>query len=285
MADNDVEIDLTEHSSEEKEEEEEVDKTECYICLGTDGPFVRPCSNTRCTIRGHKECIAKQAQKTNDKCPCSTKFVSTSKVDRKRCWSLCCHRFIKVFLHLFIMIGGSIATVLMALGKTVVNPWIQCGPRYEVHPCDDGAVGTIFFTFLFFPLFWQFHCRCNPNVDKCCRYHIFKCDDLKDRMIFKSKLTMFIMLLGANLLVIFAHLIGYFPIKYYFHKDDFFTWRTSLAGFIIYAMIIALLLLALAIWCIYKCIEDSAIQNYGVTEYGVAVDTSEDLPEDTPLVV
>ena len=80
------------------------------------------------------------------------------------------------------------------------------------------------------------------------------------------------MFLIANTLIFVAHGIGYPIIRFYFHKDEFFTWRTSLAGFVVYTIIIVSGLIVLAIWRIYNCVEDNARKYYGELEYGVHVE-------------
>ena len=77
------------------------------------------------------------------------------------------------------------------------------------------------------------------------------------------------MLLFSWLFVIFAHIIGYPIIKYIYNKDDFFTWRTSLAGFIVYYIIIAsILVFSIIFCCIYHIchytIDKSSKQHFGV---------------------
>lgn len=243
----------------------------CYICLQSTGNFVRPCDNTKCSARCHRECIATQISYNNAKCGvCKQHIVKKpGEINRKKCWGMCCYNFIKVLYDLCMLTIGSIIVFLMALGKTITVPWVNCG---KVSPCDDGAVGTIFFVVPFLAMFWQFRlCKCEG---KCCVYHIFICESIKHRMKCKSRLTIFIMFLIANMLVFVAHGIGYPIIRFYFHKDEFFTWRTSLAGFVIYAIIIAAGLICFVIYCIYYCIEDHAMRTYGEIEYGV------DVPED-----
>lgn len=282
MSDNDdnVKIDLS------LSEESSSDKPNCYICKGTDGILVRPCTNSKCNARAHRACISQQVLKTksknNDKCACSNKIAQTSKVNRKMCWSVCCYNLAKLLSFIFLFFGSMLSVVLMALGNTITMEWIKC-QNGKVSPCDDGAAGTIFFSFLFFPLFLQFHCKDNYG-DKCCSYNIFRRCGIENKVPHKSKLTMLIMLLITHGLIFLAHCIGHPIIKYYFHKDVFFTWRTSLAGFIVYSMIIALALIVWTTYCIYFCVEDCAARSFAEVEYGVEVKEIEE-SEDSPLVM
>ncbi len=59
------------------------------------------------------------------------------------------------------------------------------------------------------------------------------------------------------LIVSLAHIIGYPIIKFIFNRDDFFTWRTSLAGLVVYYIILGIILLIIIIAksapAIYNC--------------------------------
>ena len=59
-----------------------------------------------------------------------------------------------------------------------------------------------------------------------------------------------------------------------FNMDVFFTWRTSLAGFVVYTILLAIVGIILLIRAILKCIMKWSLnkfQNY-TEEYGIMVD-------------
>lgn len=236
----------------------------CYVCLGTDGPFVRPCNNQRCSARLHPHCIKEQIETNSklNKCGVCKNNIVTNKgknINIKKCFE----KYLKG-IYLFVMMTfGSSSLFIMALGNTTTAPWIHCGTFGQVHPCDDGAIGTLFFVLPFLALFWQFRC--------CCKYNIIKCESLKDKIRYKSYITMFLMLLLANSLIFFAHVIGHPIIKYMFGRDVFFTWRTSLAGFIVYAIVLTVIGIGFCVYGVGTCIKVDMEERFGEMDYGIAI--------------
>jgi hypothetical protein len=166
----------------------------------------------------------------------------------------------KVLLTAIIISIGSSSIVLLSLGKTVTNwtrctgclpePWPECTNCDSDHykddcnpsKCDDLGCITIVMALVLALSFWQF-----PPYR--CKYHIFCCGDFTKKIKWKPYLTMLIMYLVAVGLVLLAHGIGYGINMSLFKIDEFFTWRTSLTGFTLYAI------LAFGLFAIAICVE------------------------------
>lgn len=76
------------------------------------------------------------------------------------------------------------------------------------------------------------------------------------------------MFLISNGLIVLAHLIGHPIVKSLFGKDVFYTWRTSLAGIIVYTIIIVVGLIGLTIYSIGRCLLIDAQERFYEPEYG-----------------
>ena len=250
----------------------------CYICLTNEKNLRRPCGNTQCTARICFECITKQYQTENKKCGiCQSAIVKTE--NKKFDLSTCCEWYIKLFYILFMTIGGSIGLVLLALGRTVTTPWIECGPPDKT-PCDSlGAGWLIFFVLVFSLMFWQFPLcyMTNTKNDKlfyCWKYNIFCCKSIKNKIRYKSYITMAIMYVIACLLILLAHLIGYPIVKSLFGHNLPFSWRSCVAGMLVYCIIVGFIILCLIIFGTVRCIYRSTVDNFSAveTDFGVIVD-------------
>jgi hypothetical protein len=263
----------------------------CYVCFSEVGQLLRPCVNQNCNARICKECLVKQVKIRNEnsrKCGICRENIAVRKgpVNKYRCFE----KYLKVFYVWFMLLGGSVLTFLNAFGKSVGWHLIDCGYVKE-GPCDSGLAGTFFLTIPFLMIFWQGHifegcgrydrhlcCNCYGSFNFCCakgkgywRYNIFCCGNLKKTLKYKSYITMFVMFLFANSLITIAHCIGYPIILHQFSKDEFYTWRTSLAGFVVYIIAIATGLLSWLIYGIYKCLLWNAENQFSEDEYGVVV--------------
>ena len=208
--------------------------TVCYACLSdseslVDKDLVRPCTNEKCTARIHKECLAQQLKSDIEKCGICQSPIHVNE-DTEFNKTRCIMYLLKLLNHILILLIGPIALILLALGKTIGN-WQSCYKFRSDIICDDGAIGAMFFTILLWPLFFQ--------VPFCkIKYHIFCCESIKQKLKCKSTITMNIMFVITCGLVILAHCIGYPVIKYMYKMDVFFTWRTSLAGFVCYLIVV-----------------------------------------------
>lgn len=250
----------------------------CYICLNGTGQLVRPCNNNLCSARCHQDCLKKQVVYNKPKCGiCQGRIVRNAK---KINVNKCCKTYMKL-IYVFLMISiGSALTIMNALGKTVATTWIQC---HISTPCDDGAVLTILLTLFFFCMsFWQGHlwscgrdtpcCDCT-SCKKCCVYDIFCCGTLRSQLKYKSYMTIFIMFLISNSLICLAHMIGYPIIKHLYGKDDFFTWRTSLAGYVVYMIIGGIGIIGFLLYAIFICIRQATENEFGEINYGIVIES------------
>lgn len=252
----------------------------CYVCLDTEkrDPLVKPCSTLNCSAVAHDICIEQQYQSENLKCGiCRAPVIKNS--NRVFNTKKCCISYIKLLYTMFMVIGGSILLILLSLGTTVKS-FVLCGDHKEVHPCDTGAIGTILLTLPYILLFFQIPWGC-------CRYNIFCC--LKDKPKYKPYLTMGIMFFVSSLLILLAHGIGYPIIKHMFGMDVFFTWRTSLAGTIVYAIIIGTILICSIVLCVIQNIHKATTYKFTETEvnYGTLVEvpqTNETIIDIDPTV-
>ena len=272
-----------EHSKLQSDTEISITKYECYVCKEMKDYVVRPCNNSKCSAIICRECIKQQVGTYQDnKCGvCREPIVIVKRGEIN--YTKCLESYIKIFYVIFMFFGGAIITFLNALGKTINIRWINC----DVSPCDDGAVGTIFFVILFLIPIWQGHLTCCKGNDvgckcigcsedrcrhnKCCRYDIFCCSSLRQKLKYKSYLTILIMFFISNALIALAHVIGQPIIKSMFNKDDVYTWRTSLAGFVVYTGLLIVILIGFMIYGIYACLKNDAENRFKDMEYGVSI--------------
>jgi preprotein translocase subunit SecG len=148
------------------------------------------------------------------------------------------YTWLKILFTTIMILVGSSSVVFLSLGKTIGN-WTRCtncipqqySKDCDYFKCDDFAGFTIGIALMLSFLFWQFP----PSSRK---YHIFCCGDFANKLRWKPYLTMLIMYLIVIGLVLLAHGIGYGLLNHLYHVNEFFTWRTSLAGFQIYTAII-----------------------------------------------
>ena len=238
----------------------------CYACLSeseslVDKDLVRPCTNENCTARIHKECLAQQLKSDIKMCGICQSPIHVNE-DTEFNKTNCVIYFLKRICNILILLIGPSVLILLALGKTITN-WQSCsGPSNG--PCDDWAIGTIFFTVLLWPLFFQFQI-CD------CKYHIFCCASIKQKLKWKSIITMNIMFVISCGLVILAHCIGYPIIKYMFELDEFFTWRTSLAGFVCYSIIVGCGIIIIIIIGICIRLRDYATKKFSEPKFSYGV--------------
>lgn len=246
--------------------EETINIETCYVCEKSEGELFRPCGTTTCTSRAHRACIELQS-KAGKKCECQGPIVCIA--NKNFNLTKCCELYTKIFYAIFMVICGPISVILLSLGKTFIRPWITCPPGPPNYAtCDDLGVLLIFISLPLGMMFYQF--------PPCCEYSIFCCGPLKQIIKWKSQLTTSILYLLSYGLVILAHGIGYGIIKSMFGIDEFFTWRTSMAGFVVYYIICATIIVVTIIICTCCCIYTSTVDNFTETNYdfGVVIDTT-----------
>lgn len=253
------------------------DQNICYACFTNEKKLLRPCNNTLCTARLCEDCLMKQYSTKNIKCGICRSPFSVTQISEEFDASECCSWYTKFFYMFFMMIGGLVGLVLLALARTVTNPWVQC--EKNVSPCDDGAMGLIIFTLLFALMYFQFplchDADCSRGIPgRCCKYNIFCWFTNKNKIKHKSYLTMAIMYFFACMLILLAHGIGYPIVKSVYGYDLPFTWRSSLAGFVVYFIIIGFILVGLIIFGIGYCIYSNTRNNFSGRKeiIGVIVD-------------
>lgn len=257
----------------------------CYACLEVKNRMIKLCKTDGCNGRICNECVKKQIQTKNNKCGlCRGDAVISYAINFKKCGLA----YGKGIYLGFMFVLGIISVFLNALGKTVVTPWIKCKGGVN-ETCDDLGVLLIFLTFPFVLLFFQgfccdsccFCCDCcywGNNKRKCWRYDLFCCS-FRDKIKYKTYITLFLMICISNILIMFAHFIGYFIVKHKFGKDDFYTWRTSLAGIVVFWMIIGVGILGFLIYGIYNCLMFDAENRFGNPEYGQVMEDEFDMGE------
>ncbi len=265
----------------------------CYACLEMKDNMVKPCDTKSCKARLCSECIKKQVDTNNDKCGICRNPIVIKRGEFNR--TKFCKKLAKISYFWFLIVFGSAFTFLMALGNILQNPLVRCISFVECNnksmcdynmkrPCDDGSMVTLISTIPFILLFSQGHfINCCCNDPKFWKYNIFCCGNLREKLRFKSYLTMTIMFFVSNGLIVVAHLIGKPLIKDKFNIDNTFTWRTSLAGFVVYAIIIAIIIVLYLIYKIgtvifelYKSIIEYIEHKFSDNEYGLVINEDED---------
>ena len=206
----------------------------CYVCLlGSESEpllekdLVRPCTNEKCTAKIHKRCLVQQLKSNIKKCGICQSPIHVNK-DTKINKMRCVMYSLKRLNNILILFIGPIVLILLTLGNTIGN-WQDCNRTNPGLPCDANAIPTLLITMLLWALFFQF-----PFFKS--KYHIFCCESIKQKLKWKSTITMNIMFVITCGLVVLAHCIGYPIIKYMYEMDVFFTWRSALAGFACYAI-------------------------------------------------
>jgi hypothetical protein len=257
------------------------DNYQCYACLEVKNRMIKLCQTDGCTGRICNECVTQQIRNKDKKCGlCRGDAIVSYTINLKKCGVA----YGKMIYLWFMFVVGSISIFLNALGKTVVGPWIRCGGG-DVN-CDDLGVLLIFLTFPFLLLFFQNFCCNDCNCCPCCynskrkcwRYDLFCCS-FRDKIKYKTYISLFLMICITNIVIMIAHFIGYFIVKYKFGRDDFYTWRTSLAGFVVYWIVIGFGILCFVIYHIYECLMFDAGERFGKVEYGQVMGDEFDMGE------
>jgi hypothetical protein len=239
--------------------------SECYACLEVKPKMLKPCPNKLCNARICSDCIHEQIKNNNDRCGlCREPIIINSNINVQKCLLT----YLKLIFISVMYIGGSVSVVYSLLGNTVRN-WIKCNNYKDF--CDDGAYLLMIPTLFYIGVFMQGHlwrCCCPSGKYK---YNVFCCG-FSEKIKCKTPLTIFIMICVSNLLIFFGHIMGSPFIKYFYGKDLFYTWRTSVAGFIIYVCGIGLVVLMWIAIGLYNCIMKDAEERFGAPEYGQLLD-------------
>jgi hypothetical protein len=197
-------------------------ESECYICNKIDNDLIKPCNNSDCSVMAHYDCLKYNYESNEKHCICENQIATRNIIQfNKYKWLKYCFGLIYTFL---MIVGGSTLNIMLALGKTI-NSW-------NMH--SDQIYWTVFAVLPFCILTWQL-----PQIPLCTgywRYNIFCCKNTK----VLAYLTMFIMTLFLSGLIMVAHAIDHLI----YNGDDFFTWRSSLVGFIVYYIVIGIMLLS-----------------------------------------
>lgn len=238
----------------------------CNLCNQLGIKLIKSCNNPKCLAKSHSKCLTVQHKLGNTSCKLCKKSIKIKKEFNK----IKCLKFYFGIIYTFLMlIGGSIAIVLLSLGKTV-NSWVTSGCNVwkegqNPNPCDNGALFTILCVLPFIFSIWQIpqlYCGSNSYY----RYNIFFCLKPYKNTKGRAYVSMAILFLILNSIVILAHVIGYPIIKFIFNKDDFFTWRTSLAGFVVYYIILGTILLIIIITSSVFAIYNRTIEKFSETQ-------------------
>lgn len=233
---------------------------QCYVCTGEEGVLVRPCQNDKCSARVHETCLEKQCQ--NDKkcgnCRENVIIIATGKFELVSC------------LETFILrtLLTSVYPILLFL-LTMGNSLIIC------NDCSKGFLQGQLFYYVMSPIVTVMITilyYCSSFGDKINALHHVQKFKQGDKLLKTFYIILFYLV--SVVLVMAAHGIGYPILKQHFEIDEFFTWRTASAGYGIYCVIGALLLLCytiinIIIYC-YQSVKDDFYQTE--TKFGVLID-------------
>ena len=202
----------------------------CYICLSSKEPLVYPCK--QCHAPVHEDCIQKQID-YDTKCGTCKKNLPLK--EQKTLNTQGCYRDIGLlFLSIFFFAYQIVGINLLIVGSGIGN--------------NDFNIESIFSMMLYMPM--MFLLQCPPWF----HYNLFFWEeDYYNENLKKSVLTIIGIIILEPIVIMFGHGVGYPIVRYMFGYDEFFTWRTSMAGgVVVYAILIFLSI----IWCIKKGIID-----------------------------
>lgn len=224
----------------------------CYICLSDKPPLVVACDE--CDAPVHQKCINEQVRQGNNECGKCREELDYNKVDSIN-YNECGKDTLMGIVTIFYWIITLVGLPLLGLGKSVAD-------------FEDGGIGTIFMTIGFSALFLQ----CPP----CCGYTIafnkwihWDCQCIQNRYYegrYKNVVTMLILALFQILVILISHCIGYPIILWVFDINEFFTWRTSMAGYVCILILIigVITILIFVFWC-----RDIIKKQYGKSQVNV----------------
>jgi hypothetical protein len=229
------------------------EKDLCYICLDHKGTLVAPC--TQCNALVHKKCIQEQLDRKNYTCgACQKRFETENK--RKVNYHDCRGGFGYIVLMIILTITNWIGMPLLYFGTTVTDfdsmalasfllllPVIItistsqfpcCGQWYWTDPC------------------WRWYTVCCANNGCCCVNHHYNGWN-KKKYVIQSIMAVVLEIV----LVVVSHLIGNPILIWLYDIDEWFTWRTSLAGLVAcYIVVGILMILYFGLCCPLCCLLD-----------------------------
>lgn len=197
----------------------------CYICFEETKPLVRPCTNTICTYRAHPSCIGEQ-YKSLKKCgACGSSIIKRTQFNKFKCFNFC-HKLLVSLLSCMAFLLGSPIIIVLSLGKSPIDIKSCSDNQFEAGEvgCENKAVFNIIVSLILsIPFLFHF-------VDSLfCQESQFVKDNNNKHGFHMMMLRLFI---APIIYILLCHGIGHLTIKYILGIDEFFTWRTSLIGYI-----------------------------------------------------
>lgn len=245
--------------------------SKCYICQEESTKLISICV---CKARIHQKCFNQQIKNEVNECGlCRRKLIYTQ---RKKC------NFGKCLwqngLSLFYWLFQSGGVPLLFFGKSLFTPGSEWG--WVLAFAIIMAVGMI--GMWIFPTccyFWTCCLNFDKNTDdeatgkQCCFCNQYVCgpSDLDHDPTEKDysaayKLMLLTMALEVPL-VMTMHTLGLGVNKLLWHRSDFLTWRSSVAGVMTCLIFFLTGCLFWGVWILIRCLKKYVIKQYGETEY------------------
>lgn len=228
----------------------------CYICHGPHNKkeeLVMPCD--QCNAYVHMKCIQEQLEKKDYNCGnCRKKFETTTKkqFDRTRCLNGCGYGMIIVIMAIINCIG----LPLLYLGSSITDfGWIQFAALLLLVPpvvyttthhsqCCCAWYWTV-------PC-WRWYTVCVTESSCICTGYGMQ-DFTKKMNVIQLVVTVAIEIV----IVVSGHLIGNPILIWLYDIDEWFTWRTGLAGLVVwYIVLTTLLIIYFGCYCLALCFID-----------------------------
>lgn len=214
----------------------------CYQCQKEDFRLIKPCDNPDCEARIHEQCLKKQIEEGNDKCDKCKQNIVITKVEKFRL-GICCTNTFTPFLAIIIFILGAISPGLLIFGTTVAN-------KNEL-PSNNGWVVAVILVSVLSGLI---------GLGNVLLMGIILTDSKKDwinyariidvKYIKYNSLTISLILIINYVTILICHLLGFLILKFIFHYENLFNYKTFTVGFI---FIILLMISLFIIWTIINC--------------------------------
>jgi hypothetical protein len=244
----------------------------CYACLRVKSDMLKPCDNDLCGGRICKDCVKKQILNGNEVCGyCRNDIVKSKKFN----WYSCSEMFMSLSFSLILIVGGTAVVFVGAFGKSFNH---TCNYDNSYPDCGRSKCGIIILTVLICVWFWPgdlIFWLVPRSEREQTKFNILLGCCFSER--FKNYKYLFNMVVYSivNLIICIGHFIGFVTYGPLFNVEklewsEFYTWKTCIAGYVMYLIIIAFLLLLLILYGIYSCIKF----NYTETVYGAEVDES-----------